>query len=83
MDNHGYPKNFYQMLKSLDEGILGHQTFAVSYICMDLAIEDEYHAFFTCPKVDTQRETYLKPRYRQGDGRPEFSDSCKIRNLTL
>ena len=26
-----------------------------------ITIEDEYHAFFTCPKFDAQRETYLTP----------------------
>ena len=26
-----------------------------------IVIEDEYHAFFICPKFDAQRETYLIP----------------------
>ena len=37
-----------------------------------ITIEDEYHAFFICPKFDALRETYLIPWYRQGDSRPEF-----------
>ena len=37
-----------------------------------ITIEDEYHAFFICPKFNAQRETYLIPWYRQGDSRPEF-----------
>ena len=37
-----------------------------------VTIEDEYHAFFICPKFNTQRENYLTSWYRQGDSRPEF-----------
>ena len=37
-----------------------------------ITIEDEYNAFFICPKFDAQRETYLIPWYRQGGRRPEF-----------
>ena len=37
-----------------------------------VTIEDEYHAFFICPKFNTQREKYLTPWHRQGDSKPEF-----------
>ena len=37
-----------------------------------MIIEDEFHAFFICPKFEVLRENYLSTWYRQGDSRPEF-----------
>ena len=37
-----------------------------------IIVEDEFHAFFICPKYIVQPENYLAPWYRQGDSRPEF-----------
>ena len=47
-----------------------------SVLCLNqsntIIVEDEFHAFFICPKFIVQRENYLAPWYRQGDIRPEF-----------
>ena len=37
-----------------------------------MIIEDEFHAFFICPKFDVLCENYLSPWYKQGDRRSEF-----------
>ena len=46
-----------------------------------ITIEDEFHAFFICPKYAVQRENSLTPWYRQGDSRPVFIRLMQDTNL--
>ena len=47
-----------------------------------VTIEDYYHAFFICPKFNTQREKYLTPWYRQGDSRTVFQTQARDKTAT-